>query len=156
MADFRDSLGDSGLQTLDLSAAFAPSENPWSSANGFNVFGYAASRLAKLLGFASKLVELKKRGLGGMLLQEIAAMGIDTGTRAANALLSGSASDVAGIQNTYNQIQSLQTGIGEFLAGATPTVQVTGVRIADWSSGLMEIETRITNGVASTVVGAIR
>jgi len=155
MHDYIETL-TSGLGTFDLASRFSEPANPWSTPGSMNVAGWARTRLAKAQGFLGKLGELKKRGLGGMLLQEIAAMGIDTGTRAANALLSGPASDVMDLQNTYNQIESLRTATGEFLASASPSVQVANFRIDDWQQGIGQIELRITNGVASTVVGAIR
>lgn len=157
LADFRDALGDSGIGAFDLSSAFGGDISPWTSTgSGFGMAGWAASRLVKLKAFAAKLVELKRRGLGGLLLSEIAALGLDAGTRAANQLLTGPASELTSLQSSYSQIQAFQTGIGQFLAGASPTVQVANFQITDWQQGIGQIELSISNGLFGVSVGAIR
>lgn len=95
--------------------------NPWSgehgAATGQQYLAAAQSYATKAKVFGQKLSALQKKGFTGVILQEIAMMGVDAGSAAADALLSLSATDVTSFNTAYSEIDKWANFAGEAVTG---------------------------------------
>lgn len=102
---------DFGLQSI-LDARNEPvslfggfSDSPWMRSGGFA--SQAQQKLSQIKTLAGKLIELRKRGLAGGLIAEIAEMGSGQGIAAADALLK-SPGEIKQLSTAYSQYQGYQ------------------------------------------------
>jgi hypothetical protein len=77
----------------------------------------AKGMAAKISKFAWKLGKLQKRGLAGAILEEIAGMGVEEGSRVADALIAGTGSDVKNLNKAYEEIGRWSNKAGTVVAG---------------------------------------
>lgn len=122
---------DFGLQSI-LDARNEPvslfggvSDSPWMRNGGFG--SQASQKLTQIKTLAGKLVALRKKGLTGALVGEIASLGSGQGIAAADALLQ-SPSDIKQLNAAYAGIQGYNAAIA--VAAYQPTNPGGGVRIA--------------------------
>jgi len=80
--------------------------------------GGAQSLANRLRAFAGQLSELRQAGIPRSLIGEIASLGSDQGSKAAAAILSGSASEQNALSSAYNQLQSAAGLAGNSAANA--------------------------------------
>lgn len=82
--------------------------NQWTGerapATGKQFLQAAQAYAAKAKAFAGKLSALQSKGFSGVILQEVAGMGIEAGTAAADALLSLNATDTKAFNTAYAEI----------------------------------------------------
>jgi hypothetical protein len=140
-----------------LSGLFGESSSPWTTPQSSqSILAGARERLAGVTGLGARLAALKAKGLSGLLLQEIAGMGIDAGTRAADILLSDP-STLSALSATYAEIGAYTQAAGRVVVNATtPEITVRDFTITDWESGMGRITLSVAGAVASATVGAIR
>lgn len=99
------------------------SDSPWQSGNG----GFAAraqSKLTQIKTFAGKLRALKKAGLSGAVLSELASLGSVQGINAADELLR-EPSSLRSINSAYASIQATQGYVAALGAATPPGVHIT-------------------------------
>lgn len=75
----------------------------------------AQARAGKIRAFAGKLKALADRGLAGTILQEIAGLGSEEGGRVADALLSGSQTDLNSLNSAYADIEKWSNNAGQYV-----------------------------------------
>jgi TP901 family phage tail tape measure protein len=96
-------------------------KNVWSGevgpATGQQMLGAAQAYAAKAESFGKKLQALMKMGFSGVILQEIASMGIEAGSAAADSLLALGATDVAAFNTAYTDIEKWANFAGEAVTG---------------------------------------
>jgi TP901 family phage tail tape measure protein len=73
----------------------------------------AQAYAAKVKVFAGKLKQLADKGFQGVILQEVAAMGVDAGIPAADALLSLNANDTKALNQAYKDIADFSGQAGQ-------------------------------------------
>lgn len=78
----------------------------------------ASKYLATIQAFGAKLSALQKKGYSGAILDEIASMGSVDGSRAADALLAGTAAQVVGLNKTYTDIGLAASRAGDAVTNA--------------------------------------
>lgn len=104
-----------------LTGGFSLSEvtvtNPWSGekkpGSGTEMLAAAQKYAWKTKVFAKRLAALQDRGFSGIILQEIAAMGVDAGTAAADSLLELSDTDVTAFNDAYKSIDKWANFAGQ-------------------------------------------
>jgi TP901 family phage tail tape measure protein len=89
--------------------------NVWYGNAGKSIVGGAVAYAAKVKAFGSKLSQLQKKGFAGVILQEVAALGVEEGTKAADALLALSASDTKTLNQAYTDIQTYSDQAGQYV-----------------------------------------
>lgn len=89
----------------------------YAAPTGSQMLGAAQSYAAKVKKFGGKLSALQKKGFSGVILQEIAGMGVDAGMAAADALLSLSATDMKAMNTAYSDIEKWSQFAGEAVTG---------------------------------------
>ncbi|MDR0482815.1 MAG: tape measure protein [Cellulomonadaceae bacterium] len=70
---------------------------------------------AQVRKFSGKLDELRKKGFAGVILQEIAAMGVEAGITAADVLLGMSTTDVKAMNQAYSDIEKCSNQAGQYV-----------------------------------------
>lgn len=109
----------SGLRTdFDLSAIVGKNEFGISQGPAQAVQA-AQAIVARMKGFAEKLLKLTKAGLPGALVQEIAGYGSVEGSRVADVLLQASKSQLGSIRTSFAQFQQYANLAGMTAANAT-------------------------------------
>jgi len=78
----------------------------------------ASATLARIQKFAGKLNALQKMGYIGAVVQEIAEMGSEEGTKAADILLAGSRAEVNQLNSTYRAIDKAGDAAGIYVTNA--------------------------------------
>jgi TP901 family phage tail tape measure protein len=95
--------------------------NPWSGeqgpASGKQLLAGAQDYAKKTRALAEKLVLLQKKGFSGVILQEIAGMGVEAGVAAADSLLALSATDVTAFNSAYRSIDTWAERAGAAVTG---------------------------------------
>jgi TP901 family phage tail tape measure protein len=93
--------------------------NPWSGAEipatGQQLLGAAQAYAERARVFSQKMQALQARGFKGVILQEIAAMGVEGGIAAADALLSLSTSETTQLNTAYADLDRLARTTGEIV-----------------------------------------
>lgn len=77
----------------------------------------AQAYAGKAKAFAGKLSALQKKGFSGVILQEIAGMGVEAGSAAADALLSLNATDTKSLNTAFTDISKWANYAGEAVTG---------------------------------------
>lgn len=75
----------------------------------------ARGKAAQIKAFAGKLDRLRKMGLSGLVLQEVAELGTEEGTLVADALIKGGKTDIAALNNAYKSIGSWSDKAGQYV-----------------------------------------
>jgi hypothetical protein len=82
-----------------------------------SVAGQVKSLAAKAKAFAGKLSRLVKLGIPAGLVQQVAGMGIEEGAAVADALLTGTAKDIRGLQQSWATLNKYANAAGASVAG---------------------------------------
>lgn len=82
-----------------------------------SVASQVKSMAAKAKTFAQKLQALVKKGIPAGLVQEVASLGTENGTKVATALLSGSKTQVKSLSADYASLNSWSSKAGDYVAG---------------------------------------
>jgi hypothetical protein len=114
--------GGFGIESALNTAKTAASDgkgNVWyeggGKASGKDILNAASGYAAKVKTFAGKISQLQKRGFAGVILQEVAALGVEQGTIAADALLQLNATDTTAMNTAYTNIQDASDLAGEYV-----------------------------------------
>ncbi|MGP7812427.1 phage tail tape measure protein [Glutamicibacter soli] len=76
------------------------------------------AKVAKLKAFEQKLRQLGAKGVSGVLVQEIAEMGVEAGTEAANILLASPANDLKALNQVYADVEKYSRWSGDRVTDA--------------------------------------
>ena len=113
--------GLSGGFDLGGSGGVVAAVNPFTGAvtgggagsQGKSMLGAAQAYATKIKTFATKLQRLADRGFAGAILQELAALGVEAGIPAADALLSLDPSDTSALNRAYEDINTFSAQAGQ-------------------------------------------
>ena len=97
---------------------FASLSNLPTRGTGAQVAAGLAERASQITGFASQLTQLRKRGLSGGLLSQVAGMGVGDGTLLARTLLASDASTLKKMNAAQATIDKASVGLGQSAANA--------------------------------------
>ncbi|MGW8565651.1 phage tail tape measure protein [Isoptericola sp. NPDC055881] len=96
--------------------------NPWTgkaeAVTGKQYLAAARGYAGKVKAFASKLGALRKKGFAGVILEEVAGMGVEVGIPAADALLGLGQADSKSLNTAYKSIATYSTAAGTQVAEA--------------------------------------
>ena len=106
-----------GFSLGDVSGVVNPFTGTAEAGGGQRMLAAAQGYAAKVRAFAGKLQALQKKGFSGVILQEIAAMGVTVGPAAADALLSLSAADTKSLNQAYRDVETWSNRAGEAVTG---------------------------------------
>jgi hypothetical protein len=127
---------------------------------GKDMLRAAQAYAGKVKIFAGKLKKLADKGFAGVILQEIAAMGVDAGIPAADALLSLNASDTKAMNKAYKDIASFSGKAGQAvtegfyeggLAAADGIVAGLEAKRADIQEAIMHMAMDMQNGLKAAL-----
>lgn len=93
-----------------------------------DIASYASGVLARVSKFQGKLAALRKAGVHPALIEEVAGLGSKDGVVVADALLSGSKSQIKALSGTYGKIESQAQKAGETVAGAMHDVGIRALQ----------------------------
>lgn len=113
----RNSVGDKLSGEFSLSGAVKDASF-YSKGSMKGVLKSGRGDLARLQGFAKKLQGLQKKGYSGAVLQEVADMGSEEGTKAADILLAGTAAEVKELNGIYTSIDKAGDAAGIYVTNA--------------------------------------
>lgn len=131
--DLRGSLGGSWSQQRDANG------NIWySSAAGStsSMTSAAAAKAVKVRTFAGKLQQLAQAGMAAAVLQDIASLGVDEGSRAADSFLADT-TQIATMNEAYAQIETWSAAAGQYVTEASYT---GGLKAAQAMADTLESE----------------
>lgn len=112
-AQLKDSVSSSIMQGAGV-VTQAPQEG--FALTGQDVLNNLASQVSKAQTFSAQLQELKKRGLSGDLLQQIAAAGVDQGGATAAALVGASDGTIKQLNSLQGQLKKSADAAGSAVA----------------------------------------
>ncbi|WP_152353330.1 tape measure protein [Brachybacterium subflavum] len=107
--------------------------------------------------FASQLNQLKAKGLSGGLVDQIAQMGAESGSKVAKNLLTGSSSQIKEITKQYNALNTASTTSGTSLADQMYRNGVNSAKglVKGLESQLANVE-KASETLANTVLATVR
>ncbi|UEJ84016.1 tape measure protein [Brachybacterium halotolerans subsp. kimchii] len=107
--------------------------------------------------FSSQLQQLRSKGLSGGLVDQIAQMGAESGSKVAKNLLTGSSSQIKEITKQYNALNSASTTSGTSLADQMYRNGVNSAKglVKGLESQLANVE-KASETLANTVLATVR
>lgn len=130
-------LGEVGAAKTETVAAqksltVGGSSYQWSETTQATTEATAASIVAgtkakadQIRAFAQKLKKLRAMGFNGVLLEEIAMLGVENGSPVADALLSATASEVSQLNDAYKYLDTVSAAGGQAVADANFAALIT-------------------------------
>lgn len=121
-------VADNLVNEFSLSAIAKSAEDQGQKLKFSDIASYASGILSRVSKFQGKLAALRKAGVHPALIEEVAGLGSKDGVAVADALLSGSKSQIKKLGGTYGKIEAQASKAGESVAGAMHDVGIRALQ----------------------------
>lgn len=142
----RDGVADKLAGEFSLGTVASAAENSGQKLKFTDIAGYMSGVLSRVSKFQGKLSALRKAGVHPALIEEVAGLGSQQGASVADALLSGSKSQVGALNKNYDALTRSATKAGTDVASAMHDVGIQALR--GMASGLEDKGKLIDKAIA--------